>query len=510
MTNDSAPREPALRPWREHLRKGVDPTTLDIVAKRSLPAAWTARWAADPGQVVLRSQSGGQLIAGELEDRSARAAARLAAAGVGPGDRVVVSAPASIELVVAYVGIQRLGAVPMPLNSAYTEREVARVVADARPVAAIAHETRLAGWIAAAAPAGCRLAHPDLTGLPPADAATAVSLDAAAIDDPALLCYTSGTTAVPKGVPLSHGNLLASAEAVRLAWRWQPDDELILCLPLFHLHGLAVGLHGTLVSGATARLFDHFDPSTVLAAARAGGSMFFGVPTMWHRLAADPAARDIGRLRLGVSGSAPLPVDLHAAIAALAGRPPLERYGMTETVMLVSNPYEGERRAGSVGFPLPGVEVRLTDEIEVRGPNVFAGYWQRPHADQVAFRDGWFRTGDLGATDTDGYLRIVGRAKELIISGGFNVFPREVEDVLRSHPAVDDAAVAGAPDSEWGERVCAFVVEADDVTDAELAAWCAARLAPYKRPRLWRRIGEIPHDALGKVRREVLVAGLAE
>ncbi|MGH9209133.1 MAG: AMP-binding protein [Acidimicrobiales bacterium] len=512
----------ALRPWSDHLPDGVDPHTLDLVAGRSLPAAWRACWATDPGRVVIRGAADGQVLtAAALEERSAVAAARFAAAGVGPGDRVAVSAPGSVDFVVAYVGIQRIGAVAVPLNSAYTEREVIQVVADARPVAAITDEAQLARWIEAAAPPGCARTPPDLSGLPTAGTG-GVTLDGAATGDPALLCYTSGTTGVPKGVLLSHGNLLASAEAVCLAWRWTPDDELILALPLFHLHGLAVGLHGTLVTGATALVFDRFDPAAVLTAARAGSSMFFGVPTMWHRLARHPAATDLGRLRLGVSGSAPLPVDLHAAIAALAGRPPLERYGMTETVMLVSNPHDGERRAGSVGFPLPGVEVRLAEggvaddggdgapgEIEVRGPNVFAGYWQRPDVNQVSFREGWFRTGDLGAVDPDGYLRIVGRAKELIISGGLNILPREVEEVLRSHPAVDDAAVVGAPDPEWGERVCAFVVPGDPVADSELAAWCAERLAPHKRPRLWRRVDEIPHNALGKIQRDVLVSALA-
>ena len=246
-----------------------------------------------------------------------------------------------------------------------------------------------------------------------------------------------------------------------LAWRWAPDDRLVLALPLFHMHGLGVGLHGTLTAGASAVLLPRFDPADVLARIRAGGTMFFGVPTMWHRLAAADGRRAPSpgcgsgcrarrRCRPTCTRRSP----------PAAGRPPLERYGMTETVMLVSNPYDGERRAGSVGFPLPGVDVRLADggEIEVRGPNVFAGYWRRPEATAGSFRDGWFRTGDLGAVDPDGYLRIVGRAKELIISGGYNVYPREVEEVLLAHPGVVDAAVVGAPDAEWGERVCAFVV----------------------------------------------------
>jgi malonyl-CoA/methylmalonyl-CoA synthetase len=359
-------------------------------------------------------------------------------------------------------------------------------------------------WIAAAAP-GAVVTPPDLSGLP-ATAGPAEGLDAVTEDDPALLVYTSGTTGTPKGAVLRHANLLASAEAVALAWRWTPDDRLVLALPLFHMHGLGVGLNGTLTAGASAVLLPRFDPAGVLAAIRAGGTMFFGVPTMWHRLVAADGSEALARLRLGVSGSAPLAPDLHAAIAARAGQPPLERYGMTETVMLVSNPYEGERRAGSVGFPLPGVDLRLAadGEIEVHGPNVFSGYWRRPEATAESFRRDWFRTGDLGAVDPDGYVRIVGRAKELIISGGYNVYPREVEEVLLAHPAVVDAAVVGAPDPEWGERVCAFVVTREDVTDAALDAWSAERLAPYKRPRRWERATEVPRNALGKIVRHEL------
>jgi malonyl-CoA/methylmalonyl-CoA synthetase len=210
-------------------------------------------------------------------------------------------------------------------------------------------------------------------------------------------------------------------------------------------------------------------------------------------------------MRLGVSGSAPLPADLHRAIAQRLGRPPLERYGMSETVMLTSNPYDGERRAGSVGFPLPGVDVRLgtAGEIEVRGPNVFSGYLDRPEATAEAFDGEWFRTGDLGEVDADGYLHIVGRSKELIISGGFNVFPREVEDVLRNHPGVVDACVVGVPDHEWGERVTAFVVGA--ASDDELRAWSTEHLVAYKRPRRWERIDDVPRNSMGKVQRDVLV-----
>jgi malonyl-CoA/methylmalonyl-CoA synthetase len=236
--------------------------------------------------------------------------------------------------------------------------------------------------------------------------------------------------------------------------------------------------------------------------------MFFGVPTMWTRLAGNPRIEELSTMRLGVSGSAPLPADLHRSIAQRLGRPPLERYGMSETAMLTSNPYDGERRAGSVGFPLPGVEVRLVtadgpSEIQVRGPNVFAGYLDRPDATDEAFDGSWFRTGDLGEVDADGYLHIVGRSKELIISGGFNVFPREVEDVLRACPGVVDACVVGVPDDEWGERVTAFVV--GDHDEEVLRVWAAERLVTYKRPRRWERIDDVPRNSMGKVQRDVLV-----
>ncbi|MEO5898674.1 MAG: AMP-binding protein [Ilumatobacteraceae bacterium] len=536
---------PRLRPWMDHLPAGTAATGLDLVGGRSLIDAWTTQWRADPGQPTLvdaTSTGDGRMVsAAELDERSAAAARRLAAAGIGVGDRVLVSGATSVDYVVAYLGVLRVGAVALLVNSAYTEREVAVIAADARPALAISDQPAMAAWLDAVVP-GTRATSPALEGLPPAttNEETNATIDTVGADDGALLVYTSGTTGVPKGVPLSHGNLLASAEAVRLAWQWTPQDRLALALPLYHMHGLGVGLHGTLTAGATAILFDRFDPGAVIDAvgdgvtsghgghAGRGGrggrerrraTMFFGVPTMWNRLAAHPRLAELGALRLGVSGSAPLPADLHAAIAASTGRAPLERYGMSETAMLVSNPFEGERRAGSVGFPLPQVEVRLAErpggaaEIEVRGPNVFAGYLNRPDATAACFDGIWFRTGDLGEIDDDGYLHIVGRSKELIISGGFNVFPREVEDVLRACPGVVDAAVIGVPDPEWGERVTAFVVlapgaagldGAGGIDDATLAAWAADRLVGYKRPRRWERLDAIPVNAMGKVQRDVL------
>jgi malonyl-CoA/methylmalonyl-CoA synthetase len=302
---------------------------------------------------------------------------------------------------------------------------------------------------------------------------------------------------------LTQANLLAGSESVGLAWRWTAEDRLVLALPLFHSHGLCVGLHGTLLAGASAVLLPRFSVDAVLdAATEHSASLFFGVPTMYQRLARSDRVDELARLRLCVSGSAPLPAELHRAFSDRTRQQVLERYGMTETLMNVSNPYDGERRAGSVGLPLPGVELRLADEgeIQVRGPNVFGGYWERPEATAESFVDGWFCTGDLGSFDPDGYLRILGRSKEMIISGGLNVYPREVEDVLLSHPDVAEVAVVGTPSDEWGELVTAFVVSSAAHPAADpLLAFAADRLAPFKRPRRVEFVDARPRNAVGKV-----------
>ncbi|HLT12282.1 MAG TPA: AMP-binding protein, partial [Micromonosporaceae bacterium] len=393
-------------------------------------------------------------------------------------------------------------------NPAYPPAELAALAATARPDLAVLEDpSRLTD-------PGCAVAPLDLTGLPATGGEPV--LDAAGLDDTALIIYTSGTTGAPKGVPLSHGNLLAGAHAVRIAWRWTAEDNLVLALPLFHMHGLGVGVHGTLLAGAGALLVPKFEPASIAAAIDTGCSLFFGVPTMYHRLAESPHLGALSRLRLAVSGSAPLPAELHEAIRAGCGQAVLERYGMSETVMLVANPYDGERRPGTVGFPLPGVELRLaereggTAEIQVRGPNVIRSYLDNPEATAAAFTaDGWFCTGDLGEFDEDGYLRISGRAKELIITGGYNVYPREVEEVLRAHPGVADAAVVGFPSEAWGETVAAFLVPAQSGEEKALLSavesWCEERLVAYKRPREWRIVDEIPRNALGKILRHQLV-----
>ncbi len=489
--------------WAAHLPPGVESGALDLTALRSLPAAWASRWREAPAAPAI-GWEGRWMTSSELDEASARVAGRLYGAGLRRGERMLFSAASSLDLVVAHVAAVRLGLVVVPVNTAYRERETAHIVADAQPAAALLDEPERAKWVHVVAPSAIVVSPavelPD--GEPP-------ELDSSHAEDPALLGYTSGTTGAPKGALLSHGNLLASAQAVAMAWRWTREDRLLLCLPLFHAHGLCVGLHGTLLVGGSALLLPGFDLDRVFdAIGDHNCTMFFGVPTMYHRLAHSVRAADLAALRLCVSGSAPLPTSLYRHLEKAAGQRVLERYGMTETLMNVSNPYDGERRPGSVGLPLPGCEVRLAPdgEIQIRGPNVFGGYWRNEQATEEAFVDGWFRSGDIGSFDADGYLRIHGRSKELIISGGFNVYPREVEDVLLEHPAVAEVAVVGTPSDEWGEVVTAVIVPRGAAPpEDELAAWADERLASFKRPRLWRFVDALPRNAMGKVLRKDLI-----
>ncbi|MCB0996744.1 MAG: AMP-binding protein [Acidimicrobiales bacterium] len=493
-----------------HLPPDIEPARVDLLDGTSLPAAWAESWrAAAASRPTLHDPASGWITGSELEARTAVAAGRFYGAGLRKGDRVLMSAAASIDLVVAHVAALRLGCIVVPVNGAYQRDEVAHIVADASPRAAVVDDPRWRQWLTELAP-GAVLTSPALE----LDDDRAPGLDQVESADPALLGYTSGTTGRPKGAVLTHGNLLAGAASLVLAWRWTPDDRLVLALPLFHMHGLGVGLHGTLLAGASAVLAGHFDVDGVLDAAAAhDATLFFGVPTMYARFAASDRLAELGRFRLCVSGSAPLSAELHHRLADGSGQTILERYGMTETIMLVSNPHDGPRRPGTVGLPLPGVDLRLVGDdgqVEVRGPNVFPGYWRRPDANSEAFTDdGWFRTGDLGEFDDAGYLRLVGRAKELIISGGFNVYPREVEDALASHPHVAEVAVAGTPDPDWGEVVTAHVVPSADApagspTVDDLRSHVADTLAAFKHPRRVVLVDELPRNALGKIQKHRL------
>jgi malonyl-CoA/methylmalonyl-CoA synthetase len=420
-----------------------------------------------------------------------------------------------LPAVAANIAALRAGLVVVPVNAAYTERELAHVVGDVRPAVAIVDDRERATVVARASRDDIVVLSPDLDVLEGGSRAArrvgesrSLVLDEAAPDDAALIAYTSGTTGAPKGAVLTHANLLANSESISLTWRWSADDRLVHALPIFHGHGLCVALYTSLLAGSSVVLLPRFDVDGVLDACAAyGATMFFGVPTMYHRLAASSRIGELARLRLAVSGSAPLSAELHRAIAGSAGVQVLERYGMTETLMTLSNPYDGERRPGTVGFPFPGVEARVEDDgaVLVRGPTVFSGYWERPEATAQSFVDGWFHTGDLGVVE-DGYVRLLGRSTELIISGGYNVYPAEVEDVLLGHPAVAEVAVTGVPSEEWGEVVTAWVVpDGGSSRDVDaLLAYAAERLAPYKRPRRVQFVDSLPRNSMGKVRRSEL------
>jgi len=495
-----------VRPWRDHL-DADDPLVAagaaGLAEDGTLLHRWARGWGGDPGSRLWR-QGDRWWTAGEFDDATRRAAGRLRRAGLEPGQRVVWSTGSSVAALAAHVGALRAGLVVVPANPAYSARELRHLVTDTRAVAAVVGRPDQAAWVREATDGGALVCGPELD-LPDGDPGP---LDEAGPDDPALICFTSGTTGVPKGAVLRHRHLLAGVTAVTRAWRMGPDDLLVHCLPVFHAHGLVVGAYGTMTAGGSAVLLPAFDPAAVAdTVGTESASLFFGVPTMYHRLLASGRAPQLGRLRLCVSGSAPLPADLHAAVSSVVGRAVLERYGMTETLMNASNPYGGERRAGTVGFPLPGVEIHLSpaEEVLVRGPNVFDGYFERDAANAEAFRDlgdggvPWFVTGDLGADD-DGYLVLRGRSTELIISGGFNVYPAEVEDVVARCPGVAEVAVTGTPSDEWGEVVTAWIVADGAAPTLEaLRAHCADGLASFKQPRLLRVVDALPRNALGKV-----------
>jgi len=503
-----------VRPWRDHLEPD-DPLLADdgpgaggLTGAGTLLRVWADRWAADP-TARLWHDAGRWWTSGEFDAATRRAAGRLRAAGLEAGQRVVWSTGTSVDALVAHVGALRAGLVVVPANTAYSARELAHIVTDVGASAAVVERPEQADWVREAAGGPIMVTGPTLD-LPDADPGP---LDRSGPDDPALICFTSGTTGVPKGAVLSHRNLLAGTESVIRAWRMTPEDRLVHCLPIFHAHGLVVGAYGTMAAGGSAVLVGGFSPGAVTDAVRAHrASLFFGVPTMYHRLVASGRAGELAPLRLCVSGSAPLPAALHAAATAAIGSVVLERYGMTETLMNTSNPYAGERRAGTVGFALPGVEVAFDDTgvVLLRGPNVFDGYFGRAAATADAFRDRgdgggpWFATGDLG-DDDDGYLVVRGRTTELIISGGFNVYPTEVEDILSGCPGVADVAVTGTPSDEWGETVTAWVVPDGPAPSLDdLQAHCADVLAPFKQPRLLRVVEALPRNAMGKIVRSRL------
>lgn len=447
-----------------------------------------SRFPADRARPCFLLSDGSEVSYGALETGVGRIAARLLAEGVEPGDRVALQAEKSVEGVMIYLAALKVGAVFLPLNAAYTAAEVEYFRADAEPRLLI---TDPAAFLAGAP------AEPLARSTP------------RAATDLAAIIYTSGTTGRSKGAMLSHGNLAANALALYDAWGFSPDDVLLHALPIFHVHGLFVALHCALLGGCPMVWLPKFADAEVLAGL-ARSTVMMGVPTFYTRLLANPAftREAASTVRVFISGSAPLLESTFAEFEARTGQRILERYGMSEAAIITSNPLDGARVAGSVGFPLPGVELRIgggaeTGVIEIRGPSVFSGYWRMPEKTAEEFTaDRFFLTGDVGRQDPDGRVWISGRAKDLIISGGYNVYPKEVELVLDEMPGVVESAVIGVPHPDFGEGVAAVVIGEGD--EAALIAAARAQLAAYKAPKRILFVDELPRNAMGKVQKNRL------
>jgi malonyl-CoA/methylmalonyl-CoA synthetase len=442
---------------------------------------------------------------GDLDARSNRLAQLFLARGLKPGDRVCVYLANCVEMIDLYLASVKLGLIFVPINILYRDREITHILTDAEPSAVVGLPT---GWSAAEL-AEKASTFPNLRPEVHLTGETAAGI-----------IYTSGTTGTSKGAVLTHNNFAANALTLLDAWRISSADRLLLALPLFHVHGLGNGLHCWLASGCRMRLLERFDHQKIAAEFLSfHPTLFFGVPAMYVRMLNIPVdqASQIGAsMRLFVSGSAALSPLVFEEFRLKFGHTILERYGMSETLMNISNPYSGERRPGSIGLPLPGVSVRLLDtdarpvtdgetgELFLKGPNVFAGYWRREEATKAAFLDGYFRTSDLATRSPDGYYTLCGRKSDLIISGGFNIYPREIEEFLEEQDGVAEAAVAAAPDRVRGEVPVAYIVTTRPVDAAELEARCREKLASFKVPRAFIVVDKLPRNALGKIQKHLL------
>lgn len=474
-----------------------------------------------PGKAAVRFPGADDLSYEGLFSQSRALAAGFAARGIGKGDRIAFFAGNRPELVTAYLAALSLGAVLVPINLAY-RREIAHMLGDATPRLLFTERDQI--------PVLDELADEDRASVE--DVVLAEELEGWKGDafspplvdgrDLAMLLYTSGTTGKSKGARITHDNLLATMTGLLAAWAWEADDALLLTLPLFHTHGLVVGLFCALAAGATVHLRRRFDAAEAVKDLLSGEpTLFFGVPTLYTRLVEELRRReapDLAHMRLFCSGSAPLSPETFEAFRDLTGHDILERYGMTETGMNLSNPYAGPRRPGTVGTPLPGVSIRIVDlenrdvppgetgELLVRGSNVFEGYWQDPEKTAASFLPGvWFRTGDLARRDPEtGYVTLLGRRHELIISGGFNIYPREVEEVLAALSGIREAAVVSRSHPDWGEVPVAFLVVDQPLDPAEIIAACKGQMAGFKVPREIRFVDSLPRNALGKVQKHLL------
>lgn len=467
----------------------------------NLYAAFAEAWGQALDRPALIDVAGTGPDFSELDLLAAGVAAALKARGVKRGDRVMAQIGKSVEAVALYLACLRMGAIFVPLNTAYTASEVAYFVEDSEPALFVSDD------VVASLRAEAEAAQPD------------PEIAEMAPDEIAAILYTSGTTGRSKGAMLSHGNLLSNARALNALWGISGGDVLIHALPVFHVHGLFIALNSMFLSAATSLFLPRFDPAEARAL-MPRATILMGVPTFYTRLLADPefGRGTLGTMRVFISGSAPLLAETHKAFEARTGQRILERYGMTEAGVIASNPLDGDRIAGTVGFPLAGVELRIADEagtalradetgtVEIRGPGVFKGYWRKPEKTAEDIRpDGWFITGDVGTVDREGRLTIVGRAKDLIIAGGYNIYPKEIESVIDAVPGVIESAVIGVPHTDLGEGVVA-VIAGNAESEAAIRAVVETELARFKHPRAYIFVADLPRNAMGKVQK----AGLRE
>ena len=480
----------------------------------------------DPSRLAIEMLDGAHISYGELIGRAGQMANVLVARGVKPGDRVAAQTEKSVPGLVLYLATVRAGAVYLPLNTAYTLNELEYFITDAEPSMVVCDPAKAEGIGAIAAKVGAHVMTLGADGKgslteAAAQANAEFATVARADDDLAAILYTSGTTGRSKGAMLTHDNLASNSLSLVDYWRFSDQDVLIHALPIYHTHGLFVASNVTLFARASMIFLPKFDPELVIKL-MARATVLMGVPTFYTRLLQSPALtrQSAAHMRLFVSGSAPLLADTHREWAARTGHAVLERYGMTETNMNTSNPYDGDRVPGAVGHALPGVSVRVTDPetgkeiahdtvgmIEVKGPNVFKGYWRMPEKTKAEFRDdGFFITGDLGKIDANGYVHILGRGKDLVISGGFNVYPKEIESEIDAMPGVVESAVIGVPHADFGEGVTAVVVCAEGaaVDEASVLKALDGRLAKFKMPKRVFVVEELPRNAMGKVQKNIL------
>jgi malonyl-CoA/methylmalonyl-CoA synthetase len=496
---------------------------------RNLFAALRAAFPQDLDGIAVETDTGLAYSWRDLERGTAMIANLLASLGIEPGARIAVQVEKSVEAMMLYLATLRAGYVFLPLNTAYQKAEIEYFVGNAEPAVVVCSPANF-GWVSKIAfQAGTQHVFTlgeDRNGSLLERAARQSDRHVPVVrdeDDLAAILYTSGTTGRSKGAMLTHGNLLSNAEVLKTCWGWREGDVLIHALPIFHVHGLFVAIHGALLNGSKMIWLGRFDPKKVIER-MPDATVFMGVPTLYVRMLAESRLNQVAarNMRLFISGSAPLLLETFNEWKERTGHTILERYGMSETIMLTSNPYDqkdGERRGGTVGFPLPGVGVRVRDEqgqevpageiggIQVQGPNVFKGYWRMPEKTQEEFTaDGWFKTGDVGKIDERGYVTIVGRSKDLIISGGYNVYPAEIEGYLNDMPGVAESAVVGVPHPDFGEVGVAIVIPraGAQVDGEQLISTLKSQLANFKIPKRCFVVQELPRNTMGKVQKNLL------